>query len=159
MSFVKIPAFCVNSDKNLTIEKIMEIRRRPSCCSYSVAYTTHSNTTYPDLCHWDKNFVREINFCTLVTFTMRGALYVKKFKKTWNKRKLARLIKNTIFNLFFAQLSIRFNSRYNVTLSLSISMIFLHSSVIAYSSSDNNSTCLDLMVAKKMLIQITFQTN
>jgi len=72
-----------------------------------------------------KNFIREINFCTLITFTMKTALYEKKFKKTLNQRKLVRLIKNTIFNLFFTQCGIRSASRYNATLFLSISMIFL----------------------------------
>jgi len=44
----------------------------------------------------------EINFCTLITFTMKTALYEKKFKKTLNQQKLVRLIKNTISqSLFF----------------------------------------------------------
>jgi len=34
MSFVKIPAFLSAVTKNLIIEKITEIRRGPSCCSY-----------------------------------------------------------------------------------------------------------------------------
>jgi len=73
---------------------------------------------------------------------MKTVLYEKKFKKTLNQRKLVRLIKNTISqSLLFSQWSIRFTSRYNVTLFLSISMIFLHSSAISCSSSDNNSTC------------------
>jgi len=42
--------------------------------------------------------------------------------------------------MLFTQWSIRFTSRYNVTLFLSISMIFLHSSAIACSSS-HNFTC------------------
>jgi len=54
-------------------------------------------------------------------------------------RKLVRLVKSTIFNLrFFTQSSIGSTSRYNVTLLLSISVIFLHFSAIARSSSDNN---------------------
>jgi len=66
---------------------------------------------------------------------MKTALYEKKFKKTLNQRKLARLIKNTISQpLFFTQWSIRFTSRCNVTLFLSISMIFLRSSAIVCSS-------------------------
>jgi len=50
-----------------------------------------------------------------------------------------------------------FTSLYNVTLFLSISMIFQHSSAIACSSSDNNPPALvSRLMIKKMLIQITF---
>jgi len=60
---------------------------------------------------------------------------------------------------FFTQWSIRFTSRYNVTLFLSISMIFLHYSAIARSGSDNNSTCAGFRVnCQKIVIQITFKT-
>jgi len=45
----------------------------------------------------NKNFIREINFCTLINqIHEKTALYEKKFKKTLNQRKLVRLIKNTI---------------------------------------------------------------
>jgi len=67
------------------------------------------------------------------------------------------LTKNTI-SFFFTPSSIRSTSPYNVTLFLSISMIFLHSSAIACSSSDN-STCVGFTVTcQKMLIHMTFKT-
>jgi len=47
---------------------------------------------------------------------MKTALYQKKFTKTLYQRKSVRLIKNTIFNLFFTQSSIRCISRYSDTL-------------------------------------------
>jgi len=78
---------------------------------------------------------------------MKTALYEKKFKNTLKIRKLVRPIKNTISqSLCFMQWSVRFTSRYSVTLFLSISMIFLHSSAIACSGSDNNSTCAGFRV-------------
>ena len=79
---------------------------------------------------------------------------------TLNQRKLVRLIENTISQfLFFTQWNIRFISHYNVTVFLSISALFLHSSVIACSSSDNNSTYAGFTVnSQKTLIQITFKT-
>ena len=50
---------------------------------------------------WGKNFIREIIFCTLMTVTMKTALYEKKFTKTLNQRKLVRLIKSTISQSVF----------------------------------------------------------
>jgi len=65
---------------------------------------------------------------------MKTALYENKFKKTLNERKLLRLNKSTISqSLYFTQWSIRFTSRYNVTLYLSISMILLHCATVACS--------------------------
>jgi len=62
-------------------------------------------------------------------------------------------------SLFFTQWSIRFTSRCNVTLFLSISTIFLHSFAVACSSSGNNSTCAGFPFScQKMLVQITFKT-
>jgi len=72
---------------------------------------------------------------------MKTALYGNKFKKILNQQKLVRLIKNTIFSLFFTQSSIMSADRYNITLFLSSSMIFLHYSAMACSLSDNNTTC------------------
>jgi len=91
---------------------------------------------------------------------MKTALYENKFLKALDQPKLVRLIKNTISqSLFFTQRKIRFTSRYNVTLFLSISTIFLDSSAIVCSGSDNNSTCAGFTVnCQKMLIQITFKT-
>ena len=78
---------------------------------------------------------------------------------------MVRLIKNTTSqSLFLTQWSIRltivnFYSRYNAALFLSISLISLHYSAIACSTSDNNSTCAGFTVnCQKMLIQITFKT-
>ena len=72
---------------------------------------------------------------------MKTALYENRLKKTLNQQQLVRLIKNTIsISLFFTQWSIRFSSRYSVTLFVFISQIFMHSSAIVYGSSDNNST-------------------
>jgi len=94
-----------------------------------------------------------------ITFTIETALYEKKFKKTLNQRILVRFIKNKISqSLLVTQWSIRFTRRYYVTLFLSVSMIFLHSSAIACSRLDNKSTCAGFTAnCLKMLIQITFK--
>jgi len=93
---------------------------------------------------------------------MKTALYENRLKKTLNQQQLVRLIKYTIsISLFFTQWSIRFSSRYSVTLFVFISQIFMHSSAIVCGSSDNNSTYSTLvsrLIAKNMLIQITFKT-
>ena len=62
---------------------------------------------------------------------MKTALYENKFEKALNRGKLVRNNNTISQSLLFTQWSIRFTSRYNVTLFLSISMIFLHSSAIA----------------------------
>ena len=93
-----------------------------------------------------KTLSKKLIFVHLITVTMKTALYEIKFKKALNRGKLVR-INNTISqSLLFTQWSIRFTSRYNVTLFLSISMIFLHSSAIACSSSDKNFTCAGFTV-------------
>jgi len=99
---------------------------------------------------------------------MKTALYEKNFKKTLNERKLVRLNKSTICqSLYFTQRCISFTSRYNATLFLSISMIFLYFSAIACSSSDNNSTYPDFTVnsqkcsyrSRKSVVRMTKQRN
>jgi len=62
---------------------------------------------------------------------MKTALYENKFEKALNRGKLVRNNNTISQSLLFTQWSIRFTSRYNVTLFLSISMIFLHASAIA----------------------------
>jgi len=85
-----------------TVTKILsskkeEIRRRPSCASYKWTLRIQTQPTHIFAIgdrnnDWGKNCIRQINFCTLITFTMKTALYEKKFKKTLNQRKLVRLI-------------------------------------------------------------------
>jgi len=149
------------SDKNLINEKIIEIRRRPSCSYQWICAFKHSLSISLPLAVVT---VTEINtlserliFVHLITFALKTTLYEKKFKKTLNQRKLVRLIKNTISqSLLFTQWRIRSTSRYNVTLFLSISMIFLHSSTIACNSWDNNSTRPGFTsIAKKLPVTIT----
>jgi len=90
---------------------------------------------------------------------MKTALYENKFKKALNRGKLVRINNINSQFLLFTQWSIRFTSRYNVTLFLSISMIFLHSSANACSSSDNNTTyAISRLNCQKMVIQVTLKT-
>jgi len=86
---------------------------------------------------------------------MKTALYESNIVQNTNAEstKIDDLLRTQYLNLFFTQWSIRLTSRYNVTLFLSISLIFRHYSAKAYSSSDNNYTCAGFTVNRqKMLI-------
>ena len=81
---------------------------------------------------------------------MKTASYEKK------STKIAKTYKeyNVSISAFYA--CIRFARLCNITLFLLISMIFLHSSAIACSSSDNNPTCAGFTAKNAHTIHLTF---
>jgi len=100
--FCKNTGLFVNNDKNLIIAKIIELRRRPSCCSYCEHCTfKHSLSISLPLAMVTmievKTLSERLIFVRLTTFTMKTALYEKKFKKTLNQRILVRLILNLCY--------------------------------------------------------------